>query len=188
MKRKVSPFMSGDTCLSTVVRGHLSAQISAVPNGVPHDHVKRAPRRGPQGGPMNEAAEIARRRIGSYGDALGSFDPMEFPRRPYAVPRDAPVVVHRHGEGARRRSIAVIVDEGPWASDEDFDRALAVWRRRIGGWVTKAEAAAQLGVSTKRVDQLREQGKLKSRRVGFAVAIDLASLQDELDARSDSER
>lgn len=118
---------------------------------------------------------------------MGTFVAMEFPRRLYAVPRDAPVVVHRHGDRARRRSIACIVDEGPWATDEDFERALADWRRRIGGWVTKADAAEQLGRSVQRVDQLRAEGRLSSRLIGGVVAIDLGSIQDELERRAHSE-
>lgn len=109
-------------------------------------------------------------------------------RQPFAVPRDAPVVVHRHGDGARRRSIAVIVDSTQYPDDETFERALAVWRRRIGGWVTKADAAAALDITSKRVDQLRADGVLKSRQVGGLVAIDLDSLQAELTRRHEAEK
>lgn len=107
-------------------------------------------------------------------------------REPYAVPEDAPVVVHRHGERSQRRAIAVIVDSGDYATEHDFDRALSWWRRRIGGWVTKAEAADRLGVSTKRVDQLRKEGRLVSKRIGGVAAIDAASLDEEIQSRRDS--
>lgn len=107
-------------------------------------------------------------------------------REPYAVPEDAPVVVHRHGERSRLRSIAVIVDPGDYATEHDFERALSWWRRRIGGWVTKAEAADRLGVSTKRVDQLRKEGRLVSKRIGGVAAIDAASLDAELQLREES--
>lgn len=107
-------------------------------------------------------------------------------REPFAVPEDAPVVVHRHGERSRQRSIAVIVDPGDFATEDELTRALAYWRRRIGGWVTKADAAAQLGVSTKRVDQLRKEGRLTSKRIGGVAAIDAASLDAELQLRRES--
>lgn len=107
-------------------------------------------------------------------------------REPYAVPEDAPVVVHRHGERSRLRSIAVIVDVGDYATESEFARALSWWRRRIGGWVTKAEAADRLGVSTKRVDQLRKEGRLVSKRIGGVAAIDAASLDAELRLREES--
>lgn len=107
-------------------------------------------------------------------------------REPYAVPEDAPVVVHRHGERSRLRSIAVIVDSGDYRTEREFELALSWWRRRIGGWVTKAEAADRLGVSTKRVDQLRKEGRLVSKRIGGVAAIDAASLDAELRLREES--
>ena len=134
---------------------------------------------------MRNSSEAPRRRVAVYETSIGTFVGMEFPRKLFAVPRDAPVVVHRHGDRARRRSIAVIVDEGPWATDEDFEAALAKWRRRVGGWVTKADAAEQLGVSVQRVDQLRTLGRLESRLIGGVVAVDLGSLQDELERRAE---
>lgn len=107
-------------------------------------------------------------------------------REPYTVSEDAPVVVHRHGERSRLRAIAVIVDSGDYATEHEFERALSWWRRRIGGWVTKAEAADRLGVSTKRVDQLRKEGRLVSKRIGGVAAIDAASLDTELRLREES--
>lgn len=107
-------------------------------------------------------------------------------QEPFTVPPDAPVVIHRHGERSRQRSIAVIVDSGDYATERDFNRALSWWRRRIGGWVTKADAAELLGVSTKRVDQLRAEGRLVSKLVGSVVAIDAASLEREMHERSES--
>lgn len=142
--------------------------------------MKRGPRREPQGAPLNFGPKSnATTRLG-----MVNLRGMEFPRRPYAVPRDAPVVVHRHGDRSRRRSIAVIVDDTDYATPEEFADALARWRRRIGGWVTKSDAASQLSVSTKMVDQLRDAGRLKSRLIHGIVAIDLGSLQDELDLRA----
>lgn len=105
-------------------------------------------------------------------------------REPYVVPSNAPVVVHRHGEGSRRRSIAVIVDE--LTGDADPAEVLAAWRERIGCWVSRADAAAQLGVSIKRVDQLRAEGRLQSRSIGGVVAIDAESLSAELRQREET--
>lgn len=112
---------------------------------------------------------------------------MDFPRRPFTVPTDAPVVVHRHGDRMQRRSIAVLVDETDYPDEKAFRRALAVWRRRIGGWVTRDDAAELLGVGLKRVDQLRRDGLLKSKTIGGVVAIDLGSVQDELSRRESAE-
>lgn len=105
-------------------------------------------------------------------------------RKLFRVPRDAPVVVHRHGAGARRRSIAVVVEETD-CPDEEFEALLARWRLRIGGWVTKTDAAATLGVSTQRVDQLRRDGRLAGRLIGGVAAIDAASLCRELARRGE---
>lgn len=104
-------------------------------------------------------------------------------REPYVVPPDAPVVVHRHGEGSRRRSIVVVLDE---VDSDDAAHALAAWRRRIGGWVSQADAAKELGVSTKRVAQLRAEGRLDSKIIGGVVAIDVTSLAAELQHREEA--
>jgi len=101
----------------------------------------------------------------------------------FLVPDTAPVVVHRHGEGSRRRSIAVLIDDCTDLTPEQVDEALAHWRRVIGGWVTKVDAAARLGLSVQRVDQLRREGRLKSRSIGNMVAISRESLIEELNRR-----
>lgn len=101
-------------------------------------------------------------------------------RKPFEVPSDAPVVLHRHGEGSRRRSIVVVLDE---VDESEAAAFLAYWRRRIGGWVSQADAAKQLGVGVKRVHQLRREGRLSWRRIGGVVAIDAASLAAELQQR-----
>lgn len=103
-------------------------------------------------------------------------------QEPYAVPSTAPVMLHRHGEGSRRRSIVVVLDEVDAA---DAEHVLAAWRRRIGNWVTQAEAATVLGVSVKRVTQLRHEGRLTWRRIGGVVAIDATSLAAEMQHREE---
>lgn len=99
------------------------------------------------------------------------------------VPDDAPVVLHRHGEGSRRRSVVVVLDE---VDADEADRALAAWRLRLGGWVSQADAAEKLGVSVKRVTQLRGEGRLVSRHIGGVVAIDADSLDKELQQREET--
>lgn len=106
------------------------------------------------------------------------------PSRWHRVDPGSPVVVHRHGDRSRQRSVAVIV-AGPFDAQDELDAALSLWRKRIGGWVTKQEAAERLNVTTQRVDQLRAEGVLKSDLIGGLVAIDLDSLNDELNRRAD---
>lgn len=102
---------------------------------------------------------------------------------PFEVPADAPVVIHRQGRTGRP-CVAVIVEAVP--EDSDPELALRAWRLRLGGWMTRTDAAALLGLSVQRVDQLRRGGRLVSRQIGDVTAIDAASLNAELLQREEA--
>jgi hypothetical protein len=104
---------------------------------------------------------------------------------PFEVPADAPVVIHRQGRTGRP-CVAVIVEAVPEGARPDaIEHALRSWRLRLGGWVTRADAADLLGLSVQRVDQLRRDGRLASRQIGDVTAIDVTSVNAELCSRSE---
>lgn len=100
----------------------------------------------------------------------------------YRLGREARVVLHRHG-ARRAYAVAVVLDEGPFTLRQASDVANAV-REKLGGWVTKAEAAERLGVTERQVDYLRESGHLAySHDETKHVLIDVKSLEAEIDRR-----
>lgn len=101
---------------------------------------------------------------------------------PFEVPADAPVVIHRQGRTGRP-CVAVIVEAVPEGSDPEL--SLRRWRLRLGGWMTRAQAAEFLGLSVQRVDQLRRENRLTSRQIGDVTAIDAASVSEEWRSRSE---
>jgi hypothetical protein len=104
---------------------------------------------------------------------------MPIDHRKLHVPADTPVVIHRHGPG--RYSVAVVVEGGPGdLTEAEAREALARWRARLGGWMTKRSAADELGLSVKMVDALRRSGRLKARLVRGQVRVTVKSVQEEL--------
>lgn len=67
-------------------------------------------------------------------------------------------LVRRH----RGYALAVVLDEGPFGHEEAQER-LRQAQLVISGLVSRAEAANKLGLSVQQVDNLRREGKLKSR-------------------------
>jgi hypothetical protein len=69
---------------------------------------------------------------------------------------------------------------GMRGGDRKLREAVRLYRTPVitrEGWVTRAEAAAQLGLSIKRVDQLRREGNLVWETAGAGVLIELASVK-----------
>lgn len=100
----------------------------------------------------------------------------------YHLGREARVVLHRHG-ARQAYAVAVVLDEGPFTLRQALDIANAV-REKLGGWVTKAEAAKRLGISERQVDYLRESGHLSySHDETKHVLIDVKSLSAEIERR-----
>lgn len=105
----------------------------------------------------------------------------------YTLGRDARVVLHRHG-ARRTYAVAVVLDEGPYASLADASAALEALQERHGGWVPKHVAAQRLGLSIRQVDYLRQAGRLDAMttETGHAL-IGVGSLNAEIARRSGDE-
>lgn len=81
--------------------------------------------------------------------------------------------------------VAVVIEEGPFSHDEAEERA-AELRRRNSGRLTKAEAAARLGITEKGVDYLRRENRLTSvSQDNKRVLICATSVEAELARRND---
>lgn len=103
--------------------------------------------------------------------------------RDLRVPAATPLVIHRHGHG--RYSVALVVEGGDgYLTEAEAVEALAKWRARVGGWMTKRDAAVALGVSAKMVDVLRRDGRLDAENVNGRVRVSLKSVQKELRRRN----
>lgn len=106
--------------------------------------------------------------------------------RGYVLGAESRVVLHRHGARGSY-AIAVVVDEGPFSAADARRRAAHI-REDRGGWVSKADAAARLGVSERQVDYLREQGRLLATSdETHHVLIDADSLDAEIRRRCELE-
>lgn len=101
----------------------------------------------------------------------------------YHLGPEARVVLHRHG-ARRAYAVAVVVDEGPYASVRDAAAAAELIRERHSGWVSKATAAQRLGITERMVDYLRSSGQLVYEHDGTGhVLIDVKSLNAEIERR-----
>lgn len=120
-----------------------------------------------------------------HGGRSASVAAMRIDPRDVRVPADTPVVVHRHGPG--RYSVALVVegDDG-YLTESEAQEALAKWRARVGGWMTKRDAAISLGISPKMIDVLRQNGRIDARNVNGRVRVTLKSVQAELRRRKEN--
>lgn len=99
----------------------------------------------------------------------------------FEIGPESRVAVLRHRGGY---AVAVVVLEGPFSHDEATRHASEL-RRRNSGRVTKAEAAALLGITRKGVDYLRSEGLLSwERQENGQVLITKESIDAELAKRN----
>lgn len=134
---------------------------------------------------MKSTGHSDRARHGGGRSASVRAMPRDLDPRDLHVPADTPIVVHRHGPGSY--SVALVVEGGHGGlTEREAREVLAKWRARVGGWVTKRDAAQALGISVQMVDVLRRDGRLDAENVNGLVRVSLKSVQAELRRRSQS--
>jgi hypothetical protein len=103
--------------------------------------------------------------------------------RGYRIGPQARVVIHRNG-ARRNYAVAVVVDEGPYASAADALAALEGLREAHSGWVSKAVAAQRLGISRRQVNYLQSVGVLDTMNDETGhLLVSVDSLNEELARR-----